>query len=687
MMRKLLFILLFITCCTLQLSSQNRPKVAVVLAGGGAKGVAHISALKTIEEAGIPIDMVVGTSMGSIIGGMYCVGYSPDSMRTIVGSRDWVKLIMDNPDYGNTHVSARLNDENYILRMSIDHKDRSQSGGRAGVIQGRNVMKFFRSLTEHLPDSINFDDLPVQFACVATNAFTGEAKVFTQGSLPQSIRASMAIPTVFTPTYINGSSYIDGGIADNFPVDVARSLGADIVIGVNLVIPTTEEQLTNSAVDILMNVFDLNSRELLAKNIKDADIYIPIDVTGYSAASFTQEAMDTLMQRGVYYSELKKDELLALHDRLNLEEPVHRTRIGEYSFARTNNEFGYNHNPSLQKMKENYNSSSINLGARFDNDEYASLTANGRFLLNHKHTTVLDATIRLGKRLGFTADISTKTIGTHRIGGFFQYMYRDMSYYYKGEKAGQVTSSWNSMGIYGTQEFKRVQYSYGLDFDIHRYHDVLGSINILSQDYVLKHRENFFTYYIIADYNSLNRQYFATKGQLLSIMGDLYSTNLISYDDGVMIPAVSAFWQKAFSVGSRFAFRPHLSTRYIFHKDDVKLPFDKYNIIGGFHRSMQVEQQMAMAGLSHMEFITEDFVSIAGFTLQQQILKNHFACLRFDASSRCNNFKDFVESDALDWGIQGSYSIRTAIGPITVSAGYNTISDSFDMTFNAGYCF
>ena len=684
----LLFIIQLLSLQLQSLRAQDRPKVAVVLAGGGAKGVAHISALKTIEEAGIPIDMVVGTSMGSIIGGMYCVGYSPDSMKAIVGSNDWVKLIMDNPDYGNTHVSARMDDENYILRMSLDLSDRSQSGGRAGVIQGRNVMKFFRSLTEHIPDSIDFGELPVQFACVATNAFTGEPKVFTQGNLPRSIRASMAIPTVFTPTFINGSSYIDGGIADNFPVDVARDLGADIVIGVNLVIPTTEEQLTNSAVDILMNVFDLNSRQLLANNIKNADIYIPIDVTGYSAASFTAEAMDTLLMRGTYYSELKKDELVALHDKLNLQEEHHYTRIGEYSFAKNNTvEHFSRRSPTIKRMKENYNSSSINLGARFDNDEYASINVNGRFLLNHKHSTVLDATIRLGQRMGVSADISTKTIGTQRIAAYYQYMHRDLPYYLNGDKIGQVGSNWNGFGIYAKQDFNKIQYSFGIDFDIHRYHDILGELPIFDVDYSNTDHESFFDYYIDAEYNSLNTQYFSTKGQQLYLLLDVVHSNFISYKGKKMIPIASGFWQKSVSFNKRFAVRPHAAIRYIIRNSENAVPFAMWNIVGGFHRSMQVEQQMTMAGLSHMEIIFEDYTNIAGLTLQERILKNHYACLRFDVASMCTSLDHFLDDDALHWGIQGSYSIRTGVGPVTVTAGYNTISGSFDMTFNAGYCF
>lgn len=669
----------------LLLHAQERPKIAVVLAGGGAKGVAHINALKTIEEAGIPIDMVVGTSMGSIIGGMYCVGYSPDSMKTIVSSNDWVKLIMDNPDYGNNRISARMNDENYILRMSISQHDRNVTGGKAGVIMGRNVMKFFRSLTTHLPDSIDFSELPVPFACVGTNAFTGEAKVFTEGNLPRCIRASMAIPTVFTPMHINGSTYIDGGIADNFPVDVARKMGADIVIGVNLVIPTSEEQLTNSAVDILMNVFDLNSQSLYRKNIEDADIYIPIDVTGYSAASFTQEAMDTLMQRGEYYSLLKKPELLALRDSLHLTEPVHRVRIGEYAFAHTN---GTNRlDRSFHSMKDNYLSSAINIGARFDADEYASLIAAGNFLLNQKNASKLGVNVRLGQRIGFSVDLSTKSIGTQRIGTHYQFMHRDLTYYYDGNKAGQISSNWNNMGIYANQEFHKVMYSFGLDYDYHSYHDVLSNKVIQEIHPEELDFEHYFTYYIDMNFNSLDRQYFATRGTQIYMMGEFLSSNLYKYKDQHMIPIFTFFWQKAVPFGAKFALRPHLAVRQIFNGDNGIPLFAIHNIVGGYHRSMQVEQQMTMAGLPHMEVLTRQKIGILGLTAQQQLFKNHFICLRFDGSSMFDDYEKIVDDNEINWGIQGSYSIRTGVGPITVTAGYNTMTSGIHVTFNAGYCF
>jgi len=672
-------ILLFLLLAFNIIKAQDRPKIAVVLAGGGAKGVAHISALKTIEDAGIPIDIVVGTSMGSIIGGMYCVGYSPDSMKTIVGSNDWVKLIMDNPDYGNNRINARLNDENYILRMSINQHDRKSSGGRAGVISGRNVMRFFRSLTSHLPDSLDFTELPTTFACVATNAYTGEPKVFTSGDLPLCIRASMAIPTVFTPTRIDTATYIDGGIADNFPVDVARQLGADIVIGVNLVIPRSEEQLTNSAVDILMNVFDLNSKNLYHKNIADADIYIPIDVTGYSAASFNKEAMDSLLVRGEYYSRLKTDELIALHDSLQIE-PFHRTRIGEYSFASTRE---HHHETTKQRFKDNYLNSALSIGGRFDSDEFASIAIAGKFLLHQKSATMLDTRIRLGERIGFNVDLSTKTVGTQRFGTFYQFMFRDMPYYSRGMKIGQISSFWHNMGFYFSQEFHKVEYNFGLDYDYHNYDEILT--NQFIADSTGQANESFFTYYVDLKYNTLDRQYFSTKGSQIYLLADFFSTNLYQFNGKSIYPILTFFWEKAMPISKRFTLRPHFSSRQGFGDEMPYLAMA--NVIGGFHRSMKVEQQQTMAGLSHMELIGYQKFGILGITGQEQIFKNHFACLKFDGCFLFEKYESIAELNEFKWGVQGTYSIRTGIGPVTVMVGYNTISNRVNMSFNAGYCF
>ena len=176
----------------------ERPTVALVLAGGGAKGMAHLGAIKVIESRGIPIDIIVGTSMGSIVGGLYSIGYTSDELLEIAQGTDWLNLILDKPDFGSELLTAKKNSENFLLRVSLDRSRVLSSTGGGGIIDGRNIMKLFNHLTEGLPEEADFDKFPIRFACVATNAISGEKYVFHEGNLASAMRSSMAIPSVLT---------------------------------------------------------------------------------------------------------------------------------------------------------------------------------------------------------------------------------------------------------------------------------------------------------------------------------------------------------------------------------------------------------------------------------------------------------------------------------------------------------
>ena len=176
-------------------AGQERPTVAVVLSGGGAKGVAHIGALRVIEEAGIPIDIVCGTSMGALVGGLYSMGYSTDFLDSLVRAQDWTTLLSDRTDPSTLTLRQREEQNTYIFMRRLG----SVASDRGGVIRGHNVESLLRSLTIELPDSISFDSLPTRFACVATDLVLGREIDFHSGNLVEAMRASMAIPGVFTP--------------------------------------------------------------------------------------------------------------------------------------------------------------------------------------------------------------------------------------------------------------------------------------------------------------------------------------------------------------------------------------------------------------------------------------------------------------------------------------------------------
>lgn len=682
--RFLLIITVLLHLVTLQ--AQDRPKVAVVLAGGGAKGVAHISALKTIEEAGIPIDMVVGTSMGSIIGGLYCVGYSPDSMRTICGSNDWVQLIMDNPDYGDNSLTAKKENENYLLRMSIDQERRTSDTGRGGVIAGRNVMRFFQKLTHHLPDSLDFNDLPIPFACVATDAISGKMKVFHHGNLPRCMRASMAIPTVFTPIKIGRQVYIDGGVVDNFPVDVARQMGADIVIGVDLVTQDSPADMANSAVDILLHCIDLVSMDRYKANISSCDIYMPVDVTGYTAASFTAQAIDTLMNRGTYYSQLKAASLDSLHNSLQLDSPVARVRIGEYSFANVVSHRHQHHdfdNP-LATFRRNYKNGAVNLGARFDNQEYASILFGLRIGLDPKHNTNLDINGRLGQRIGFTADLTTRTFGTQRMGYRYSLMHRDLNYYFHGEKAAQVTSNQHDLQVYFKQVWYETQYRFGAKYQMHHYNDALYNPRLEFKPDL--GWERYWSYFIESEYNSLDQQYFPTSGHQVTMSADFISDNLYEYEGHSLFPILSISYQAVFSPSDQFTFIPHFQARAIC-SGDASRPWALANVIGGFNNGMQVPHQLTMAGIPYMELVTQDGVGILGITARHQLFRTHYLIAKADIATMANKPRQVFDTESLTWGVQAGYHIKTPVGPVSVDFHWNEHTDKFHITFNAGYYF
>lgn len=676
-----------------------RPKIAVVLAGGGAKGVAHVAALKAIEDAGLPIDLVVGTSIGSIVGGMYCTGYSPDTMRQIIGSTDWLKMIADNPGFNTKTLSNRRDNENYLLRFMIDPSQRMSKTGMGGVLQGTNVMRFFRSLTYPLPDSLDFNDMPIPFACVGTEAVTGKCKVFTSGNLPLSMRASMAIPTAFTPVTIDSVVYVDGGVCDNFPVDIARAMGADIVIGVDLLVKTTDEQMTNSAIDLLMHCVDLYSMDLYKKNVADADIYIPIDVTGYSAASFGPEALDTLMCRGDYWVNLKKPALDSLAASLNLSEKPERIRIGEYVFANTTHDgSSWTKTPTASLLEANDGSlsSSINLGGRIDNIEYATILLKGNIVLSKKIASLLQIKAQIGQRLDVKADYSQRSWGSQRIGFSYKFQDFDLKFKEEGIQRLNLSQHHHKLNLYLDQEWHKIRYTFGVNYNAYYYEDILADASYsntvfnkqsLPEKETHSQTERFFSYFIQGEFNSLDRLYYPTRGQQLEMNFDLITDNLYQYKGNNPIPCLEISWMKALPVSPILTVQLHASSRLIIRDDNQKEPLAVTNIVGGHFDKMYYIQQNTFAGVRDMELLADKGYAIGGLTVQSNYYKNHFITLGGDVMTHASEFKDVLNQESITWGVEASYGLRTSAGPISFKCYWSELTRNFAVFLNAGCYF
>jgi NTE family protein len=285
--------LLFLLISSQYLHAQTRPRVALVLSGGGAKGIAHISVIRLLESKGIKPDIIVGTSMGALVGGIYAMGYTPDQMEQIVKESDWDYLLNDQIKRDNFYIGQSSKDKNSLISLPLDGFKIAIS---SGLHAGQNIQTMIELLCRDYGSSMDFDDLPIPYRCVATDIETGEMKVIESGRMSDAMRASMSIPTIFSPKEINGVVLVDGGLINNFPTDIAKDMGADIIIGVDVGSSLYKREELNSLLKIMEQSISFYNATSSQKNNALCDIYIHPQVTSFNALAFDQA--DTILALG-----------------------------------------------------------------------------------------------------------------------------------------------------------------------------------------------------------------------------------------------------------------------------------------------------------------------------------------------------------------------------------------------------
>ena len=297
----------------------KRKKVGVVLSGGGAKGMAHIGVLKVLEKAGIPVDIVTGTSMGSIIGGLYAIGYNAHSLDSMVRVQDWSYVITDKEDLRNQSLSDIKKQNTYFFTTGMTIGKRDMNAG--GIIKGKNLAELFNQLCVGFTDSLDFTrDLPIPFACVATDIITNDEVDFHNGRLPQAMRASMAIPAAFSPVRTGDKVLVDGGLKNNYPADIAREMGADVIIGVTVQgAPKVAEDM-GGTMSIISQIVDVNCKNKVEENLAITDLHLQVDTKGYGSASFSPAAIDTLIRRGEELAMRHWDDITALKQLIGIDD-------------------------------------------------------------------------------------------------------------------------------------------------------------------------------------------------------------------------------------------------------------------------------------------------------------------------------------------------------------------------------
>lgn len=664
------------------LCGSARPKVGVVLSGGGAKGVAHIGALRVIEEAGIPIDIIVGTSMGSIIGGLYAIGYTTEQLDSIVMAQDWNNMLSDKSPRKLLDLQTRESNSRYVL--SVPFFDKPQDLISGGVIKGRNIGQMLWQLTEGYHDSIDFRKMPIPFACVAQDLVTGEEVVFHSGVLPIAIRSSMSIPGVFAPISTNGMVLIDGGLVNNYPVDIAREMGADIIIGVDVRDPLKNgQELQGSIVAQLSQLIDLQGKERWHRNISDTDVYIKVNVKGYSSASFSTTAIDSLINRGEQAARIQTDSLLAIGRKFPDKTAFGKRPTPPYYYTHHSDNIETHHTPALKTLIGDNPTNSINLGLRFDNEELAALLFNGRLKMGRKRNHHIELTLKLGRQMFGDAHYRLHMGKDWNLATGYRYTYNEFNIYEKGHRNVEISFHQHSADIGFTKSWKVFHLRFGGRYQLYNYSSFLYRLGDSGQAKIDK--ESYLKFGMEYILNTTDDNYFPTRGNDLRME---YHYN-IPLNGNSSFHTAGVHWTAAFSPNRRTVFMPCIEARYLTTENTMA----EVNTLGGQESGKYFSQQIPFYGINHFETSRNTLV-IAGIGVRQRLYSRHYISAIFNMALTSDDWKHFFShsfdhNDDSGYHIFGGavkYDLRTFLGPIGLTLQYSNRA-KLSGYFRAGFTF
>lgn len=716
-------------------TSRQRAKVAVVLSGGGAKGMAHIGVLKVLERAGIPVDIVTGTSMGSIIGGLYAIGYNANALDSMVRVQDWSYVITDREDLRRQSLGDRKKQNTYLFSTGLTIGKRDLQAG--GFIKGKNLAELFQQLCTGYTDSIDFShDLRIPFACVATNIIDNSEVVFHSGRLPQAMRASMAIPAAFSPVRIDDKVLVDGGLKNNYPADIAREMGADIIIGVTVQgAPKSAEEL-GGTMSILSQIIDVNCKNKLDENLAITNLHMQVDTKGYGSASFSQAAIDTLIRRGEEEAMRHWDQILELKQRIGVDASFRPTilhplrpqvmtekqHVVGYTFENMTpqdekfirNKFNLHKTDSIDVELAQQISTSmrmdlfcqtaecrlvpegdgvrvilsagdrktvqLHVGVRYDTEEYAALQLGLDIPLKTAVPINADITLRLGKRLMARGELTIHPRSFIRPTLSYSFRRNDVDIYSKGKRDYNIRyNQFQAEIIPINHDMRHFNIQYGLRWDYMHYRNVLGTETSIRQ--ALKN-EHFYSYHARINYNSEDDWYFPTRGARFKAEYSYMTDNFADLDGKPGMSEVNANWRMSFSFNSRFTLQPMAYGRLLFGS---VIPPAFGNTIGGDFFGHYVEQQMPFAGIGNVEYVDHQFVAVQ-LQAQQRIGGSHYVLVRLAGAQQADKPSRLLDRRTL-LGAQAAYFFNTMFGPVGAVAGYSNRTKKPYFYLNLGYEF
>jgi NTE family protein len=705
---------------------QHRPTVALVLAGGGAKGASHIGVLKYLEEKGIPVDFVAGTSMGGLMGGMYSLGYSATEIDSLVRSIDWNMMMSDKIPMEYYSYERKMYKGTYLLDIPFTGVNFMRSLP-SGILYGLNVYNMLGSVSVGYQQDIDFSELPIPFCCVATEMVTQKEKRWTSGSFVNALRSTMSIPAYFTPVRIDSMILSDGGTKNNYPADIAKAAGADIIIGVLLTSPLDYEDVNNVATLLSQLARYSGGGEALVHNEHITNVLITPDVTGYTSLSFGTEEIATLIEHGYQAAALHEREIDSIvrivgkrgtklqntkaincaETRVNIsaidfvglseKEKAYITerlpiREGggyfkkdfEMAQAAIYGTMAFSHvtfqivgdgsdNYKVVFYCDKRSPHSFGLGLRMDTEEWFEALLNATFNRNLLYGHSYGITARLSASPYLKLEWIYTPLKGPKVGAFFKTSYRTVygtdthifnHHYYE--------KSWhNELRLFVSEnQWSQVDLNAGVRVEHTPYVNLFSEAGFQE----IKDWRNYYPYLFMRfTYDTRNRMYFPEKGLHITLNGDynFYKTAFVGGGIRGAIPVCSFFTIDA-AVNSRFIFGDSCTNGYM----------DNY--VGGMMAGRYYEHQIPFVGYNG-EKTCDRMLSTVNLELRFKVYKNTYLSLIGAAMHDGNTLKT-MQKPVVGAGLQVGYLSK--FGPLTANIHWNSTEKSkVGFYLSAGYDF
>ena len=749
---------------------KHRPTVALVLSGGGAKGAAHIGVIEHIESLGIPVDIVLGTSMGGLIGGLYALGYTTEEMDSLVRNMDWGWVFSDRLSreyisytdmkykerymlsipfyYERDYYKMKLADEyrfDEMDRLDVLHIGADNDQGPeflknnllgslpSGYIYGQNVSNLISSLTIGYQDSIDFQQLPIPYVCVATDMVSGKAKIWHSGKMNTAMRSTMSIPGIFAPVRTEGMVLVDGGMRDNYPTTLARDMGADIIIGVDLSQKQRTYVQVNNIGDILGQGIDMLGRDAFEKNVNVPDVKIKPHLPEFNMLSFTPTAIDTIIVRGreaamaqdsllrdvaartsgKYVSPPKKKaydfhadslviadveirgvlprEQALLMDRLHLKfgQKISRNDLdhivaqiyGTQAYDFVTYELLGDSEPF--KLVLNCKKGPVHqfgLGVRADTEEIVSVLIN-LGINSHRlygHTYDLTGKISANPYLQLKWSYDVPKIPT--LNATASVRWTDMSMLNFGTNRLSLSFLHASQELY----MSNIKWNW---FDIKAgiRNDIFDIRNVKAEqilgDYDFSQLANDFVS-LMADARSdtFDDGYFPNKGFTVGLgykwtfagfPKNIHNFHTVTADAKVVAP-----------IGSRFALIPYLNARMLFGQD---VPVAYFNALGGSLAGRYVDQQIPFIGITNLSAM-KNILTVFGMDMRVRLARNHYLTGIVNYARDSDSFIGYGKGLGY-FGAGIEYAFDTIFGPIKGNFHWSNITNKVGVYLSAGFDF